>query len=95
MSKDNNISIEEYIKSLGIELEDGVAYFTGNDFRTAIMGTVAHGGNLVYSYQRMVEHYMNENECDEESAREWIEYNTLRSIPYMGDYPPIVVYEVE
>ena len=86
-------SIEEYIESLGIALEDGAGYFTGDDFRTAIIGT-SQNGNLVYSYERMVEHYMKENECDEESARDWIDYNTLRTIPYMGELPPIIVFEV-
>ena len=88
-----DITIEDYIKSLGITLEDGVGYFTEDDFRDAIIGT-SHDGCLVYSYNKMVEYYMKENDCDEESAREWIDYNTIRTIPYMGTYPPVIVFEV-
>ena len=29
-----------------------------------------------------------------EEAVEQIEYNTIRAIPYMGDFPPVIVYDL-
>jgi hypothetical protein len=40
--------------------------------------------HLVYSYRRLVKYFMEALECDEEGATEWIEYNTIRAIPYMS-----------
>lgn len=31
---------------------------------------------------------------DEEEAIEWIEYNTIRAIPYAGEKAPIVMYDL-
>lgn len=33
-------------------------------------------------------------ECTYEEAVDWIEYNTIRSLPYVGDGAPIVVHPV-
>ena len=57
-------------------------------FYKAIVGVI--DGHVVYSYSRMVEcmteEYVGcgvpESEAEDE-AREWIEYNTMRAIPYM------------
>lgn len=31
----------------------------------------------------------------EEDADEWISYNTIRAIPYMGEYAPILMFGIE
>lgn len=49
--------------------------------------------HVVYSFARMVEEYMTDEDCSEEEAVEWIEYNTLRSIPYMGKNKPEIIEE--
>lgn len=41
----------------------------------------------------MVLELMNEG-MTEEDAIEYIDYNTLRSLPYMGDRCPIVLYPI-
>lgn len=30
-----------------------------------------------------------------EEAMEWVDYNTIRAIPYMGDKHPIIMYNAE
>lgn len=30
-----------------------------------------------------------------EEAMEWIEYNTIRSLPYAGSSAPIIMYRIE
>ena len=39
---------------------------------------------LVYSYEKMVEELMKDEGWSYEEAVEWLEYNTLRAIPYMS-----------
>lgn len=38
---------------------------------------------------------MNEEGFTDNEAVEWIETNTLRALPYMGDKAPIVMYPLE
>ena len=37
---------------------------------------------------------MEEQDWDYEGAVEWIEYNTIRTIPYMGACHPIVSFPI-
>ncbi len=48
-------------------------------------------GRIIYDYDLMVEELMQDDDCSMEEAIDWIEYNTLRAIPYMGDKAPIIV----
>lgn len=49
-------------------------------------------GHVVYSYDKCVDCMIKQGMTDEE-AMEWIDYNTIRAIPYMGDNKPIMIYE--
>lgn len=71
----------------------GTPYFDEPDFRTAILGHT-EDGRIVYSYSKMVEWYMEQNDVDYETSAEYIDYNTIRTIPYMGDKSPIIVYDL-
>lgn len=51
--------------------------------------------HVVYSYERLVE-ALSEAYGSAEDAVSWIDYNTLRTIPYLPqEYAPIIIYEVE
>ena len=54
-----------------------------------------HDGRIVYDYDKMVEYLMNNDGWSDIEAIEWIEYNVIRSIPYMGSDAPIVMYPLE
>lgn len=64
------------------------------DYLSAIIG-VTEDGRLIYSYDKMVEHLMIEDDMDAEEAMEFIDYNTIRALPYAGEKAPIVMYNVE
>ena len=50
---------------------------------------------LFYDYDLMLEHLIvHENMTDEEAA-DFISYNTMRIIPYAGEYAPIVMYGLQ
>ena len=46
----------------------------------------------VYSVPKILEHFEKSMTPDE--AQEYFEYNTVRSIPYMGPKRPVLVYDM-
>lgn len=87
-----NEEIEEYIKEQCGDL--AVGYFINTNYAPAILG-ISTDNHMVYSYNKMVEYLMEVNEdWDSTDAVEWIDYNAINVIPYAGDYPPIIVYDV-
>ena len=64
------------------------------DYLSAIIG-ITEEGRLIYSYDKMVEHLMQTDGMDAEEAMEFIDYNTIRALPYAGEMAPIVMYDVE
>jgi hypothetical protein len=75
-------------------LEDSIVY-ENPDFDSAIIGYDAINHRVIYDFEKMVEHLMNKDEMDYEEAVEFIEYNTLRATPYMGEKAPIVLNSIE
>ena len=45
----------------------------------------------IYSFEKMVEELMLDEGWGELTAIEWIEYNTIRVLPYGGEKTPIIV----
>ena len=72
---------------------EDTSFFSNPDFLDAILG-INEDGCLVYSYSKMLESLMLSNNMSYEEAVEFIEYNTLRTIPYMGEHAPIIVYNL-
>lgn len=48
---------------------------------------------IVYSYDLIVDSLMSFYCWGYLEAIEWIEYNTIRSLPYLGEYAPIILQE--
>lgn len=59
----------------------------------AIIG-VTTDGRAVYDFDKMVEELMQDEEWSYEDAVEWIDYNTIRSLPYAGLKAPIIMYPI-
>lgn len=59
-------------------------------FDGSIVG-VTEGGQVVYDYSKMVMEFAEDNDCSELDAMEFIDYNTMRALPYMGEHRPIVM----
>ena len=70
---------------------EGTPFFTGDDYDTAILG-YTDDGKLVYSYDKMIEWLMDNDNMNSIDAQEWIDYNVIRTVPYMGEKQPIIVY---
>ena len=86
--------------SINLELreelpEDAIVF--GDMFMSydnAIIG-VTTDGRVVYDYDKMVEELIEDEEWSYEEAVEWIDYNTIRSLPYAGPSGPIIMYSIQ
>lgn len=59
-------------------------------YDNSIIG-ITFDGRVIYDFDLMVQEYMNDVGCSPGEAIEWIEYNTLRALLYMGSKAPLVV----
>ena len=67
-----------------------------DQYKSAILGLTGDDNHVVYSYNKLVDAMMKENpEWSETDAIEWIDVNTLRAIPYMGQYAPMIIYDLD
>ena len=70
--------------------------FDGPDYDDAIVG-VTDDGQAVYDYDAMVQSMMKQDGISEEEAIEFIEYNTIRAMPYIAaqcENPPIIMHRL-
>lgn len=66
--------------------------FENPDYDSAIIGVDCYG-RVVYSFEKMIQCLMDEDGMSYEDAIEFIEYNTIRALPYIPEHP-IVMYNV-
>lgn len=85
------MSAEEKLLDAGYE---GVKYLTNYSYDDALIG-VSHDGRAIYDYNLMIDWLMKEEGWSDNEAIEWIEYNTIRALPYMGEGAPIIMYGFE
>lgn len=62
-------------------------------FDEAIIG-MSTDGAAVYSYDKIIEVLMREENLSYEDAADWTSYNIIRTLPYM-DVPAVIVYSIE
>lgn len=82
----------ELLVELG--LEDSIV-FENPDYDSAIIGYDVNSSRIVYDYEKMIEHLMETDGMEYEEAMEFIDYNTVRACPYMGEQAPIILYRIE
>lgn len=73
------------------ELEDDAIVFNNPSFDNSIIG-VTINGQVVYDYEKMVDELMKDDGISEQEAVDWIEYNTIRVIPYAGEMAPVIMF---
>ena len=82
------MSTEERLLENGYE---GVKFLTDYSYDDALIG-VTEDNRAVYDYEKMVTWLMETEGWTYEEAAEWVDYNTIRALPYMGEGAPIVMY---
>ena len=78
-------------KSVRDMLDDDAVVFDNPSFDNSIVG-VTTNGQAVYCYEKMIQELMHDDDISEQDAIDWIEFNTLRIIPYIGEMAPIVIF---
>lgn len=81
------------LKSLK-EKHEGVVLFNNYSYETALV-EINEDNRAVYDYNKMIEWLLNIQGFTYEDAVEWIEYNTIRALPYMGEKAPIIINRME
>ena len=73
---------------------DESVIFVDPEYDDAIVG-VTDEGRVIYDYDAMVKCLMEQDEISMEEAIEFIEYNTIRALPYAGENAPIIMHRLE
>ena len=76
------------------ELPEDAIVFDNMSYDGSIIG-VTTDGRVVYNYDMMVEELMQDEEWSYDDAVEWIDYNTIRALPYAGENGPIIMYPIQ
>ena len=85
------MNAEERLLGAGYE---GVKYLVDEGYDDALIG-VSEDGRAIYDFDKMVEWLVDKYGWSEIESVEWIEFNTLRALPYMGDDAPIIMYSLD
>ena len=85
------MNAEEKLLEFGCE---DTVYLSNYSYDDALVG-VSEDGRAIYDYYKMVDWLMKEEGWSEIDAIEWVEYNTMRAIPYMGPKAPIIMYPID
>lgn len=83
-------ALDAMIKDQGIEEE--VLLLDDHAYDKSIIG-ITEDGRILYDFEKMIQEFAEDEGCDETEAIEWLEYNTIRALPYMGERAPIIVTE--
>lgn len=80
------------------EVLDNLIFLDTPSYTDAIIG-VSDDNRVIYDYDKMVLSLMNADGMSEEEAIEFIEYNTIRALPYAasladGALAPIIMHHV-
>ena len=85
------MTAEEKILEAGYE---DVIILSDFSYDDALIG-VSDDGRAVYDYHKMVDWLVEEEDFTRDEAIEWIEYNTIRALPYFGPRAPIIIHLLE
>ena len=84
------MSVSQQIRD---ELPEDAIVFDNLLYDKSIVG-ITTDGRVVYDYNRMIIELMEDEEWSYEEATDWIDYNTIRSLPYAGENAPIIMYSI-
>lgn len=85
----NKKELQDKLLELGYE---DIIVFDNYDYADAFIG-VSIDDRAVYDYYKMIEWLQREEGFTKEDAVEWIEYNTIRALPYLGERAPIIIWQ--
>ena len=84
------MTLEEELAEWGY---DDVVVFVSPRYETALIG-ITSDDRAVYDYGKMIDYLVHHDGFSYQEAVEWIEYNTIRALPYAGSKAPIIMYRL-
>ena len=91
---DNQLTIDQLKDWLCDRDYEDTVILESPDYLSAVVG-ISDDGRLIYDYEKMVEHLVATDGMDYEEACEFIDFNTIGSLPSMGEKRPIILTKVE
>jgi hypothetical protein len=85
------MNAEERLLDAGYE---GIKYLIDEGYDDALIG-VSEDGRAIYDFDKMVDWLIKKYGWSDIESIEWIEFNTLRALPYMGSDAPIIMYALD
>ena len=86
------MTIKEQLEKYYIQDEEtSIILFESPSYDEAFVG-LTMDDRAVYDYDKMVECLITEDNMTYEEAAEFIDYNTVRSLPYVGDKGPVIIH---
>jgi hypothetical protein len=82
------MTAEERLLEYGYE---DVKFLVNESYDDALIG-VSDDGRAIYDFSLMIEWLMTKYGWSDMESIEWIETNTLRALPYLGEDAPIIMY---
>ncbi len=91
---DNQLTIDQLKERLCDRDYEDTVVLESPDYLSAIVG-ISDDGRLIYDYEKMVEHLVATDAMDYEEACEFIDFNTIGALPYMGEKRPVIMNKIE
>lgn len=73
------------------ELDISAVAFESPAYLNAIVG-ISHDDRLIYDYDKMIDCLIEEDGMSYEEAMEFIDYNTIRALPYYSNAPIVLMH---
>lgn len=90
-----NLDIKQQIADIVGDDQDvlnQIIILEGDEFANGFIG-LSTDNRAVYAYDKLIDSLSRSNNWSTDEAIEWLEYNTIRSLPYLGDKAPIIIHE--
>lgn len=84
------MTAEERILNAGYE---NVIVLRDFSYDEALVG-ITEDNRAVYDFDLMVEGLCDKEGWSADEAVEWIEFNVIRALPYMGEFSPVILYRI-
>jgi len=82
--------VNEELRDIIAEVNDEAIVFDNPSFDNSIIG-MSTDGHVIYSMELMIKELAEEDNITEDEALDFIDYNTVRALPYAGTYAPIII----
>ena len=93
MRKNANEVRDILAEEFDMEIVESLSLFDCPAYADAIIG-MTHDNRIIYDYNKMTEHLVRHDGMEYEEAMEFLDYNVIRTLPYMPNAPIIMMSSI-